>query len=221
MIDRQTLAKWARPPEGADRYLRPFVCRGELQRGEAAIVGPNPATEIGPHDVRFSEYLDLLVDLERFTEFYHCLRVGRGKRASSPTRTGIDGMANWLASLGWECILDTNVSPYPTASGEDMAKVPDKLQSRWVFEEVVQTLRPSLIILHGEGALRGFTSDVAPGLAPREPRYSALVERSPYLGQCAWAGRATCEVYVCPHLRFFEHRGGARFSALKSVLPAA
>lgn len=219
MIDQATLASWTRTPEGADRYLRPFVCRGTLERGGAAIVGLNPATAIGPADIPFEEYIDLLLDLDAFTAFYRELRVKRGKRASSPTRTGLNGMANWLSALGRKCIVDTNVSPYPTGSKEELDQVPTGWQSRWVFQDLVRTLAPRLLVLHGEDALKDFISGVAPHLAPRAGMpFSQLVDQSPRLGQITWAGGEVCEVFVCPHLRFFGHHGGARFSALSEAL---
>lgn len=219
MIDMATLATWARTPEGADRYLRPFICRGALEQGGAAVVGLNPATAIGSKDIGFNQYLDLLLDLDAFTAFYRELRVKRGKRPSSPTRTGLNGMASWLSSLGWNCIVDTNVSPYPTASGEELNRVPSRLQSRWIFKELVSTLAPRLLILHGEDALNDFISSVAPDLAPRAgTQFAQLVDESPRLGQTTWAGGEVCDVFVCRHLRFFGHHGGARYSALRDAL---
>jgi hypothetical protein len=219
MIDRDTLAGWSRVPDGADRYLRPFVCRGTMKRGEAAIVGLNPATAIRFADIPFEQYLDLLVNLDAFTTFYRELRVKRKKRATSPTRTGLNGMAKWLSVLGWQCIVDTNVSPYPTESKEDLEKVPAQWQSRWVFKEVVRTFAPRLIVLHGEDALDDFVSGVAPDLRSRaRGPFSRLVDDSPRLGQITWAGGESCDVFVCRHLRFFGHHGGDRFSALGEAL---
>ena len=220
MIDRDTLARWSRVPDGADRYLRPFVSRGPLKRGEAAIVGLNPATAIRSTDIPFEQYLHLLLNLDAFTTFYRELRVRRKKRASSPTRTGLNGMAKWLSVLGWQCIVDTNVSPYPTESKEALEKVPAKWQSRWVFKEVVRTFAPRLIVLHGEDALDDFVSGVALGLRSRARgrTFWRLVDESPRLGQITWAGGESCDVFVCRHLRFFGHQGGDRFSALGEAL---
>ncbi|MBA3497095.1 MAG: hypothetical protein H0T86_08325 [Gemmatimonadales bacterium] len=215
MIDRAELVRWSQIPEAADRYLRPFVCRGALARGGAAIVGTNPATAITPDGVGFDEYMDLLLNLEEFTKFYRHLRIKRGKRATSPTRTGLNGMAKWLSTLGWNCVLDTNVSPYPTASKEDLDLVPPKWQSRWVVVEVVHAVKPRLLILHGEEALKHFAQTLAPQLMVRaQLPFTQLVEQFPRLGGITWEGGEVCEVFVCPHLRFFGHNGGARFLPL-------
>lgn len=219
MIDRNTLATWSRAPDGAERYLRPFICRGPLQLGGAAIVGLNPATPIGPADIEFSRYLDLLLDLTSFTAFYEELRVRRGKRRSSPTRTGLNGIARWLSELGCSSIVDTNVSPFPTGSKEDLSRIPPEWQSRWVFEALMRAITPRLVILHGEDALNDFTTSIAPHLTPTAGlSFLALVNSSPQLGQVAWSGGDVVDVFVCPHLRFFGHHGGPRYASLSNAL---
>lgn len=219
MIQRAMIEKWSRAPEGSDRYLRPLIARGPLLRRGAVVVGLNPATEIGPKDIPFDEYVDLLLDLDRFTNFYRDLRIKRRKKPTSPTRTGLNGIAEWLSKLGWKSVIDTNISPYPTASGEELKLVPLHLQSRDIFHEILNSLAPRLIILHGKEALKEFTTRIAPELTPPvDATFSSLVANSPHLGQINWQHGEVCDVFVCSHLRFFSNTRGIRFAALKMAL---
>lgn len=218
MIDRETIRAWAEPPPGADRYLRPFVARGPLQRRGAAVIGLNPATEIRPADVPMDKYLDLLLDIDAFTMFYQDLRVRRGKSKTSPTRIGLNGMAKWLVQHGWRSVVETNISPYPTAKAEELDRVPAQLQSRHIFLQLIHALAPSVVILHGEDALSEFTSKIAPALVRSSVGFSDLVDKHPQLGRYAWEGTENCDVFVCRHLRFFGHNGGRRFAALERAL---
>jgi hypothetical protein len=221
MIERSTLARWAQIPDGADRYLRPLVARGPLDRGGAAIVGVNPATAIGPADVGFEQYLDLLLDLDAFTAFYRALRIKRGKRPTSPTRLGLNGMAGWLSSMGWHNVLDTNVSPYPTGSAEELGTQPAHHQARHVLAEVMSATTPAVVVVHGTDALSAFVTTLAPSLAARtDGQFSDLVTQRPHFGRLSWHDGSTCEVFVCPHLRFFGRSGGERFAALHQALTA-
>lgn len=217
MIDLSMLSRWSESPEQGGRYLRPLVCRGQARRKGAFIIGINPATEIGPADICFEEYLPLLLDLEAFASFYGDLRVKRQKPRESPTRTGINGIAKWLGSLGWDFVADTNVSPYPTTSAEELINIPLDLQSRWVFWEVLSVLSPALAVLHGKDSLHGFAAIVPEMKQYTKIRFSELV-RSPHLRKAVLPNGEATEVYVCPHLRFFGNAGGKKFVCLKRAL---
>lgn len=219
MTDRSTLARWSRAA-GADLYLRPLVARGALTSGGAVVVGLNPATAIGPNDVSFDAYLDLLQDMEAFTDFYRELRIKRGKRPISPTRRGLDGMARWLSSSGFPSVVETNVSPYPTEKGEELDDVPRSLQARYVLPELLAALAPRVVLLHGESALAAVASmPIFAGLNlhPRQS-FTVLVTHRPHLGHIRRQDGTLCDVFVCPHLRFFGHEGGTRFAALRNSL---
>lgn len=133
MIERDLLTTWSQMPRGADRYLRPFVCRGKLEPNGAAIVGLNPATLIGRADIEFPRYLELLLEVDAFTAFYQELGRKRNEPPSSRTRSGINRIARLLSEMGWTSVLDRNVSPYPTASKDELDEVPEAWQSRWIF----------------------------------------------------------------------------------------
>lgn len=181
-------------------------------------MGLNPATDIRPGDIPIDRYVDLLLDIEAFTIFYESLRNRRGKTKASPTRTGLNGMARWLAQRGWHSVVETNVSPYPTGRGEELERVSNPMQSRHIFYELMRVLAPKVVILHGEDALSEFTSKLGPSLNSRTDSFSDLVKKSPYLGQVTWERGEQCEVFVCPHLRFFGHKGGRRFGPLEEAL---
>ena len=184
-------------------------------------MGLNPATEILPEDIPIDEYVDLLLDLEAFTVFYKNLRNRRGKSTTSPTRIGLNGMAGWLAQRGWNSVVETNVSPYPTRRGEELERVSTPMQSRHIFYQLMRVLAPRLVILHGKDALSEFTSKLRPSLIPRTASFTTLVNESPYLGHVTWECGEQCDVFVCPHLRFFGHKGGQRFAPLEQALDTA
>ena len=215
------LARWSRV-DGADRYLRPFVARGPLTRGGAVVIGLNPATSIGPEDVDFEAYLDLLLDMERFSTFYQELRVRRGKPSTSRTRMGLAGVAGRLATIGFPSVVETNVSPYPTEKGEELKGLPLVLQARHVLPELLVVLKPRLMLLHGEDALKGVEAMMldAELSHPRDRSFTDTVTHRPCIGQVTWDDGSACRVYVCPHLRFFGHKGGKRFAALDARLRA-
>lgn len=218
MIELSLLARWSDSPVPGGRYLRPLVCRGSIKGGGAAIVGVNPATAIGPTDIAFEKYLNLLLDASKFEEFYQDLRVKRGKSPTSRTRMGLRGLACWLMQLGHDFVAETNVAPYPTCSSEALYAVPLEHQSRWVFREVVHKLSPRLLVLHGEDALQEFTSSTAPHLQPKPGTKFTDLIKSPRLGEVIWPNGMRCEIYVCSHLRYFGKAGGQRFVPLKQAL---
>ena len=183
-------------------------------------MGLNPATPIGPLDVDLDRYVELLLDLEAFTPVYRQLRIRRGKRPTSPTRTGLDGMAKWLSEHGWQSVVETNISPYPTERGEDLKRLSPALQSRHIFHELIQLLAPRVLVLHGEDSLSEFITSVAPQLGRGSRGFAALVNEFPHLGQYRWQTGEVADIFVCPHLRFFGHSGGTRFSSLKRALTA-
>ena len=79
---------------------------------------------------------------------------------------GLQGMARWLMQLGHGFVAETNVSPYPTCSSDELYTVPDEYQSRWVVRELLYALSPRLLILHGDDAMQEFTASLAPHLKP-------------------------------------------------------
>lgn len=217
IVDTSFITQLITPPAGTGRYLRPLVARGPLIKHGAAIVGLNPATAIGPSDIDANEYARLLLSFNDFERFYQSLRKDRGKKPTSPTRTGLNGMAKLLEDKGWKSIVDTNISPYPTEKGEELLRLPASVQSRDVFHTVIRRLAPRLIILHGNEALKEFTSSIAHNLSSNTP-FSSLVKDSPILGSIEWGANESCTVLVCPHLRFFGRHGGVKFQHILSAI---
>lgn len=220
MITREKLRSWCQPVNEGAPYLRPFVCRGPLQRGGALVVGINPATQIGSrHSVSFDEYVDSLTDLNRFLAIYDKVRKLDGKCERSATRLGLDEASLWLSNQGFGTVLDTNISPYPTESVKVWKKLSKKEQATWVFPEVVSHFSPSFVLLHGENSYEKFTSCFAPKLK-RPDKFNILVAE-PRLGIVHWSHGGTAEVYVCKHLRFFKgNEGGKYFAPLRVALAA-
>lgn len=217
MIDRNTLTRWCTPIHVGGPYLRPLVIRGPHAQGGAFIVGVNPATPIFESDgVSFCEYADSLLSTEAFLSMYCRIRIAQGKPATSRTRAGLDGAAQWLQSLGFNTVLDTNISPYPTRSEAEWKRLSNEEKELHVFPEIVQMFRPSVVLLHGRVAYRKFTSLYAPGL-----KKNCLFTEidNPYLGTVDWDGGGKAEVFVCGHLKSFGRGdGGEKFAPLRTSL---
>ncbi|MEN4919698.1 hypothetical protein ABE485_13560 [Achromobacter spanius] len=223
LIDKETLKRWCTPPTKADPYLRPFVVRGPLSTGGAAIVGVNPATPIFEDDgIAIEDYAQSILNLDQFLPLYQDVRRRSGKtRLSSPTRTGLDGASSWLASLGHTTVLDTNTSPYPTSSEKEWRRLPESHKALHVFREVLELFRPSLILLHGKPSYEAFIGEFAPHLR-RTGNFTSVVRDHANLGIVPWEFGGYADVYVCSHLRFFGKEGlGKRFHPLRKAVLAS
>ena len=218
-MDIETLKKLCRPVARGEPLLRPFVCRGPLARGGAFMVGVNPATTIIEADAGgFDQYVASITDLDRFLRVYDRTRVREGKGGRSPTRNGLDTASAWLKARGFRTVLDTNISPYPTASVDAWRRLAPAQKAFHVFQEVITHLQPSFVLLHGSDAYKEFTTTLALHLLRRGHKFSEVISH-PRLGVLTWPDGTTANVYVCKHLRFFKgHEGGKYFAPLRASL---
>jgi hypothetical protein len=56
-------------PEPGKAYYRPFICKGDLSKGDIFFVGINPATPIFPKHMEIDKYVDLLLNYEEFLDY--------------------------------------------------------------------------------------------------------------------------------------------------------
>ena len=219
MLNKRTLERWCMPATETGPFLRPFVARGPLTPGGAIIVGVNPATSIGAADgVAFDDYTASLTAIERFLPIYNRVRAQRGKTRPSKTRIGLDAASKWLADFGFETVLDTNISPYPTSKESEWRRLSEKERAFWVFGEIVESFRPALVLLHGRSAYERFIETYAPDLR-QSGLFSEIVDRQPYLGRVTWRHGGSAQVFISRHIRFFgKVDGGKGFARLRQEL---
>jgi hypothetical protein len=210
MLDYAIMKRWCTPLNEGSPFLRPFVVRGQLAQGGAMIVGANPATPIGiTDDVELDEHIQSLYSVDGFLPLYSRVRALRGKTRPSPTRVGLDAASKWLLARGFQTVLDTNISPYPTKDEEQWKRLSDAEKALWVFPEVVSAFRPTLVVLHGKSAYEHFVELYAPALR-QERKFSDTTKELPHIGRVRWPNGDGAEVYVCRHLRYFGTRDGGK-----------
>lgn len=139
-------------------YYRPFICNGNLSKAEIFFVGINPATPIFPSEIDINEYVELLLNYEKFIEYYRANRIHLNKSEISRTRIGMNSFFSWLSNYTEYSILETDVIPYPTASLKELKKEPKCVidKGKDIFYSLVTEFKPSLIILHGKKTVKKF-----------------------------------------------------------------
>jgi hypothetical protein len=191
------------------------------------LVGINPATPILPCDLEIDEYISLLLDYERFLSYYRATRRDQGKSPLSRTRTGMDSFIRWLSQSVPDPIIETNVIPYPSPRSKDLKMVPEwvKARARMIFAELLQRLRPRLLLLHGKDTV------VETANLLRQERIADIptnfdsdiraLEDSPGLFHFEWPDGSTCRALACRHFMYYGE-SGASFSGFRGrVLNAA
>jgi len=79
MIELRDLKKMCEAPNRDKAYYRPLICNGELSNADIFFVGINPATPILQKDLPIDEYVNLILDYEKFISFYKQSRTSKGK----------------------------------------------------------------------------------------------------------------------------------------------
>ena len=155
MIDFDRLKAMVKPLEEGKAYYRPFVCSGDLSKADIFLVGINPATPIYPEDIDIDSYVDLLLDYNKFMDFYRKKRLDSSKSEISRTRLGMNSFISWLNHYTRSTILETDVIPYPTPSLKELKRESESIkeQGKDIFVNLIQELKPGLIILHGKRAV--------------------------------------------------------------------
>ncbi|MGF7060030.1 hypothetical protein [Brassicibacter mesophilus] len=152
MLSTYDIKKMCAPPTDNKAYYRPILCKGEISKVDILFVGTNPATPIYPKDMDLDTYVDLLMNYEKFINYYKQCRIKDGKSEISRTRIGMDSFLGCLSNITDSVIAETEVIPYPTKSLKLLKKEPLDIIERGkeMFYELLMELKPRLLILHGK-----------------------------------------------------------------------
>lgn len=143
---------------GKPSTLRPFVCDGSPLLCRVFIVGFNPATQMSADFWQFWKS-DKGFDKRAWTDAYlrerqtTPLKPGKRRRtAMSPTRRVLDWIVKEAAPI---LCLETNICAPPTARALDL---PAENRSTDPFDFLYATIKPDIIIAHGELAKKHLMS---------------------------------------------------------------
>jgi hypothetical protein len=152
MITFDELKELSQPPGEGKAYYRPLICKGELDKADIFFVGTNPATPIYQENVEQDAYVELLLNYNKFIEFYKGHRISKGKTEVSRTRMGMNSFIDWLSIHTSSSIIETEAIPYPTDKLKALWKEPKTIIERGknIFADLILKFEPKLIILHGK-----------------------------------------------------------------------
>ena len=201
-------------PDANKVYYRPIICKGELSKVDIFFVGTNPATPIYPRDMDLDTYVTLLMDYERFIEFYKISRVKNGKQEISRTRTGMISFLNWLSSNTNAAIAETEVVPYPTENIKLLRKEPSYIIERGkeIFYELLMEFKPRLIIFHGKETVE-YAADILIGKGILPPKSINLdqpieeIEKQLPLCNFRYDNGKTANIMACRHFMYYGAKG--------------
>lgn len=157
---------------GRPTTLRPFVCSGSPLACRVFIVGLNPAS---PMNATFWDFWRPGVGYDKaaWMDAYVAerakrpLKPGRTRRRKiSPSRAVIECL---VGELGHTTCLETNI--YSTAS-EEFSDLSAGLRDTKVFDYLLVTLKPEVIIVHGEDAVAHVQSKAPAASVLAVPHFS-------------------------------------------------
>jgi len=149
---------------GCESLFRPFLCRGDLNKVKAFIVGYNPATPIVHNEIDIGVYAYMMLHYEQFENFIReyrkgCLtKTGRKKRELSPTRQGITWCQEWLRPLISGTVLEMNVNAYPTPKSNLLKVEKEEVVEKGhkIFGFLLKRFRPEIVVMHGNETFEQF-----------------------------------------------------------------
>ena len=140
---------------GRSTSLRPFVCEGNPLSCEVFIVGTNPATQTRSD---FWDFWRNSYGFDKQAWFSSYLKDRQALAARNPAKR-VRSISNTRQRLEWLieeaaplACLETNLFVKATASERDLLLV-DRQTA--IFEFLLNTIRPRLIIAHGKQAQEG------------------------------------------------------------------
>ncbi len=167
--------------------LRPFVCKGSPLLCPVFLVGMNPASA----DRGFWRYWSVAgFDYASWLQNYIASRREARKRsATSPTRARLQVFTAACEAAGAP-VLETNVYAVCAPSKRHL---PVRMRDARVFKFLLEAIRPSVIVAHGDDALRAlsgiFAVSVGRGTVVVAPDGTTLVGSNwHFSGQGAQAG---------------------------------
>jgi len=228
MITLDELRELSKAPEKDKAYYRPLICNGDLNKADIFFVGTNPATPIYEKDLDLNLYLELLLNYDKFIDFYKELRIKQGKSEFSRTRIGMNSFLNWLVQHTDSTIIETEAIPYPTDKLKTLWKEPDKIiqKGKDIFVELVLRFSPKLVILHGKETV----DQVVDSLVKREIEVDGLdnlnisieeMEKQAPLFTITYPNGKRGVVVACRHFMYYGNKGdsfsGFRENVLKLI----
>lgn len=198
-------------------YYRPLVCNGKIEEIDIFLVGINPATPIYPHDIDLIEYVDLLLNHDKYLEYYSTLRLYQGKTKMSRTRIGMNSMVGLLKQHTNASIAETNVISYPTTSLEELKKEPLEIinHGKNIFYQLLSLIQPKLLIFHSKEALRIALEIMSnKGLIQDEHRMiteiaiKELESKAPVL-EFTYENGKKGYILACRHLMYYGEKGNS------------
>lgn len=145
------IRKLTMPVDG--QYPRPWMTKmTQPENASIFIVGGNQAKRfdaemVGDHD----RFIDALWNRNGLTcrEMYNEVTGGK----SSPTRRRIDQLTCALEAAGMNDVLETNATCFSTPMSRELANKPaGRRRGADIFEFLVKTIKPRVVIVHGVGA---------------------------------------------------------------------
>ncbi len=214
LLSIQDIKEMCGAPSDNKAYYRPIICKGELSKVDIFFVGTNPATPIYPRDMDLDTYVALLMDYERFIEFYKMNRVKNGKKEISRTRTGMISFLDWLSSNTNAAIAETEVVPYPTENLKLLRKEPAHIIERGkeMFYELLIEFKPRLTILHGKETVE-YVADILAEKGVLSPKSINLnqsieeIEKQLPLCNFRYDNRKTANIMACRHFMYYGAKG--------------
>lgn len=214
MLTVRGIKKMCEAPGAGKAYYRPFICRGDLSRADIFFVGTNPATPITPEDMDLDEYVELLLDYERFIEFYKKSRISRDKSELSRTRIGMNSFLKWLSKHTALSIIETDVISYPAEKLKHLRKEPKQVIERGkdIFYELVVNFKPKLLILHGKETVEQ-AADVfcrsgilSPGSINLDQAVDEMEKQVPLI-EFTYPDNKTGIIVACRHFMYYGSTG--------------
>jgi hypothetical protein len=231
---KKKMMQWCAPAAGDGTYFRPFLCREDSGKIDPAkvrifLAGVNPATVFTVKDFPDTgEYVKTLSDYDAFMKIYNERRIKSGDDKLSRTRTGIESFRDRVLKNEHTIVFETDVNAYPTPHQEDLEKLRKSSPSvfdrgRQVFIEVFNFIKPQMLILYGEEAVRSFLEGAEKnGLlkegAPKQYRIQDLEDRREPAFTAVFAGGESCAVFACRHLVYYGKEGPSYEEFGKTVL---
>ncbi len=225
MITREKLKAWCEPILNGKAYYRPFICNGDLSNADIFLAGINPATPIYSEEMDIDEYMDLLLDYNKFMELYKSLRLQKEKDEMSRTRKGMKSFIDYLKVHTKSSVLETDIIPYPTENIKLLKQEPREIIERGkeIFYEIVMEFQPRLIIFYGkksvEHAYDIFASKGLIGTDSMDMKKSIEnMERQGTVCSFTYSNGKPCTVMACRHFMYYGNSGQFYEEFRKKVL---
>lgn len=225
MLSIQRMKTMCEAPAEGKAYYRPIICKGKIENVDIFFVGTNPATPIYPKGMGIDTYVNLLLDYQRFIDYYKESRVKNGKSEISRTRIGMNSFLNWLSCNTNVAIAETEVVPYPTENIKLLRKEPNYIIERGkeIFYELLTELKPRLIILHGKETVelaaeilfrKGIVSQESIDLnQPIEE-----MEKQLPLTNFKYTNGKNADIMACRHFMYYGSKGDSFKEFRKNIL---